>query len=509
MYKLLIVDDEEFEREGIANFIPWKDYDVEIVGTAWNGGDGFEKIQNTLPDIVLTDIKMPVMNGIELIRTTKKVLPDIEFIVLSGYGEFEFTSQAMEEGVRHYVLKPCDEEGIIKVLEKVKQEVEKKRLDKRQKREYQRTVHRLLPRAKEQLFRDLLLGLECVGDDYRNYQEELGSSSSQIHVIGCRGENAFDSLEQFVAGNICGDLLGQEKLLATTTIQNDLFLMIDSKGMQNLEVAIEKMKEQFVRIKRRLTRIAVSEEGTLDECHKLYGQVQELLAIGDLEQVEGILSAEQIRSSEEIGRIFDYQKLLDAKDYEEVLFQCCASFLKMDVSGLMEAEKKKNCGVVLKILYGEEAIQDVRRLQSEQCRGEKILQEMADIIITRRKMSGDESNEHKRMKTILEEVYKNIGNPDLSIQYLTSQILFMNQDYFGKLFLRYQNEKFSAFVLKRRIMLAKELIKYQPEIKISVLAELVGYSADGQYFSKAFRRLEGISPREYKDTVKCFIRNNK
>ena len=184
MYKLLIVDDEEFEREGIANFIPWKDYDVEIVGTAWNGGDGFEKIQNTLPDIVLTDIKMPVMNGIELIRTTKKVLPDIEFIVLSGYGEFEFTSQAMEEGVRHYVLKPCDEEGIIKVLEKVKQEVEKKRLDKRQKREYQRTVHRLLPRAKEQLFRDLLLGLECVGDDYRNYQEELGSSSSQIHVIG-------------------------------------------------------------------------------------------------------------------------------------------------------------------------------------------------------------------------------------------------------------------------------------------------------------------------------------
>lgn len=92
MYRLLIVDDEEIEREGMARLIPWEDFDIELAGTAWNGAEGFEKIQSCRPDIVLTDIKMPVMDGIELIRRTRKEFPEVEFVVLSGYGEFQFTS---------------------------------------------------------------------------------------------------------------------------------------------------------------------------------------------------------------------------------------------------------------------------------------------------------------------------------------------------------------------------------------------------------------------------------
>ena len=84
MYKLMIVDDEQIEREGMAQFIPWEKYDVELAGTAWNGLDGFEQIQEKHPDIVLTDIKMPVMNGIELIRKLNENFPDIRVIVLSG-----------------------------------------------------------------------------------------------------------------------------------------------------------------------------------------------------------------------------------------------------------------------------------------------------------------------------------------------------------------------------------------------------------------------------------------
>lgn len=118
MYKLLIVDDEKFEREGMAEFISWDHYDIEVVGTAWNGQEGYEKVQEQKPDIVLTDIKMPVMDGLGLIRKLKTEYPDIEIIVLSGYGEYEYTSKAMEYGIKHYVLKPCDEEKIIPIVEK-------------------------------------------------------------------------------------------------------------------------------------------------------------------------------------------------------------------------------------------------------------------------------------------------------------------------------------------------------------------------------------------------------
>ena len=123
MYKLLIVDDEDVEREGMADFIQWEKYGISLAGTAWNGVEGYEEIQNQMPDIVITDIKMPVMNGIELIRKTREDFPDIVFIVLSGYGEYEYTSRAMELGVRHYILKPCDEAKIVEVIGKVTEEL--------------------------------------------------------------------------------------------------------------------------------------------------------------------------------------------------------------------------------------------------------------------------------------------------------------------------------------------------------------------------------------------------
>ena len=89
MYRLLIVDDEKIEREGIAQLIPWKEHGIEVVGTAWNGREGYQKAMEFMPDIVLTDIKMPVMDGIELIRKLEAEAPDIEIVVLSGYGEYE------------------------------------------------------------------------------------------------------------------------------------------------------------------------------------------------------------------------------------------------------------------------------------------------------------------------------------------------------------------------------------------------------------------------------------
>ena len=101
MYRVIFVDDEDIEREAMAAIIPWEQVDMELADMAWNGVEGLEKIRMHRPDVVITDIKMPVMNGIELIREAQKISPNTVFVVLSGYGEFEYTSQAMELGIRH------------------------------------------------------------------------------------------------------------------------------------------------------------------------------------------------------------------------------------------------------------------------------------------------------------------------------------------------------------------------------------------------------------------------
>jgi YesN/AraC family two-component response regulator len=126
MYKVLIVDDERIVREGISSVINWEEQGLTLLSTAKNGIEAYEIIKNDLPDIVITDIIMPGMNGLELIETASEEFKDITFIILSGHGEFDYASKAMEFGVKHYILKPCDENTIIPVLEKVKKEKDEK-----------------------------------------------------------------------------------------------------------------------------------------------------------------------------------------------------------------------------------------------------------------------------------------------------------------------------------------------------------------------------------------------
>ena len=157
MEKLLIVDDEEIELDGMAELIDWPSYGYELVGTAINGKRGLALIQEKQPDIVITDIKMPVMDGLAMIRAAQEQHVDTVFVVLSGYGDYEYTSQAMQLGIRHYILKLCDEAKILPVLEQARAELHERRSKAQKTTEMENTVRRMAPMAREKALRDLLL----------------------------------------------------------------------------------------------------------------------------------------------------------------------------------------------------------------------------------------------------------------------------------------------------------------------------------------------------------------
>ena len=202
------MDDEEIEHEGMAQFIPWDTYGMKVVGTARNGAEGLEKIAKYKPDLAIVDIKMPVMNGIEMIRKAKKQYPDMTFVVLSGYGDYEFTSQAMELGVRHYILKPCDESKMIPVLNKAFAELEEARKKNARSEKLETEARLLKPYAREQLFRDLLLGKAQASSGARQLVDELGGEQRMVLLLDFRLKCGFDSLERYVVGNMLGELIG-------------------------------------------------------------------------------------------------------------------------------------------------------------------------------------------------------------------------------------------------------------------------------------------------------------
>ena len=125
MIKVLIADDERIIRETIFNIIDWRKHDIEVIGLCKNGIEAYDMILDESPDIVLTDIRMPGMGGLELIRKIRQTDLQIQFIILSGYGEFEYAKEAMSYGIRHYLLKPCNETQILECIEQCRKDHEK------------------------------------------------------------------------------------------------------------------------------------------------------------------------------------------------------------------------------------------------------------------------------------------------------------------------------------------------------------------------------------------------
>lgn len=499
MYRLLIVDDEELEREEMARLIPWGKYDIDLVDTAWNGVEGLEKIRKYQPDIIMTDIKMPVMDGIELIRRAKRICPDIVFIVLSGYGEYEYTSQAMEEGVRHYILKPCDEEKIAEILEKVRNFIEERDAQKKKMAQYSSTIRTLLPRAKEQVFYNLLMGREPVQTDYRLFMEELDMQMA-VAVLSIRLEKEIDYIMQFVLHNILEELLGQERLIMETAFSKEMVFLLHITDTVRVRSAVKRMRTALERLAGKKMQAAMSVEGTLDKVRILYLQTVELFCMGGGRSDEELLTYELFRDAKrEFDELIDYAALCGAENLEDILSELYLASCKMQIQGYSEEKKRNVYQWIQKVFSNGQSVFRSVKEESGKMREWDILRDTAEFLADQSGKNEVKSQEEERMDRILMAVYEHLSEPEMSIRYLAKEVLFMNEDYFGRLFQRYKNVKFSAYVLGIRIALARKIMQYSPDVKVSDVAGMVGFPEDGQYFSKVFRKVTGMTPSQYRE----------
>lgn len=203
------------------------------------------------------------------------------FVVMSGYGDYEFTSQAMELGVRHYILKPCDEGKMIPVLNKAIAELDEARAQNAHSAKLENEARLLKPYARDQLFRDLLQGraLPLGSSGTRQLLDELGGEARSVLLLDFRLKCGFDSLERYVVGNMLGDLLPDGTLLMTTGIDRDVLVLADAAAEPSLESAVQVLKKEFKRFETVNMLSAASRTGTLEELSTLFQQVQELLQL--------------------------------------------------------------------------------------------------------------------------------------------------------------------------------------------------------------------------------------
>ena len=118
MYKLLLVDDEQIIREGLARMIDWEGLGLTLTASCSNALAALDSMTDDMPDILLADVRMPGMDGLELVERAMALHPQLQAIILSGYDTFQYAQQAIKTGVMEYLLKPCSQEELTSALER-------------------------------------------------------------------------------------------------------------------------------------------------------------------------------------------------------------------------------------------------------------------------------------------------------------------------------------------------------------------------------------------------------
>ena len=164
MIKVFLVEDEVIIRNGIKNNIPWEAEGFEFAGEASDGELAWPLIRRTQPDILITDIRMPFMDGLELSALVRKELPDTKIIILSGFGEFEYAKKAITLGITEYLLKPISSEKLLEVVKRVADMIREEQAQRSLVERYRKEMQENIRIEKKRLFDRMVLGSYSAGE---------------------------------------------------------------------------------------------------------------------------------------------------------------------------------------------------------------------------------------------------------------------------------------------------------------------------------------------------------
>ena len=512
MYKVLIVDDERIIREGIAGSIDWNKYGFSLCGMAENGIDAYEIIKQVVPDVVITDIKMPGMDGLELISRVHGEYPQIIFIILSGYGEFEFANKAMKYGVKHYLLKPCDEDEITNILEKIL--LEKREEEKKEKffSDINDNLKKVLPGVGEQFLRDFIMGGNYSAIELEYFLKLFEINETKLKLVVLKMDNDLDATQKFALKNIAYDILNENRIYLSTIFDNSISLLIKSIDLSILTELLFQIKDVFNKYFKCDICVGVSNENGFENIQEMYLEVQECL------KCEFYLGGGKIITEKNI--VFNKTKeILSTHKYNEVIAVSVKTgnleslnsqldrFFEIIYEEKLEIEMAKNyCIEIFLIILRQSDQEEVSSYSKSiyKISDMSTLKQISAFIkdtaneIAKKNYEDNTENYGTIINTVLNCVQENIQNYELSLTWIAKKVLFMNENYLGKLFYNHTNEKFSRYVIRVRMERAKELIKSKKDYKIYEITQQIGFEDNTQYFSQVFKKYTGYTPSEYR-----------
>jgi two-component system, response regulator YesN len=512
MYKVLLVDDERIITEGMSKVINWESIGTNLIGTARNGIEAYNIIEQNKPDIVISDIKMPGMNGLELVAKVHSVFPEIRFILLSGFSEFDFAKQAMQYGVKHYLLKPCNENTIMDAVSEICEDFNQKQKKEQFIRKMKGTLESVLPYAKEQLLKEFITN-HYENKDLEYYQNlfNIDLHTPKVRLVLFQLEGKFEFEHMFAIKKIAEQIF-DSYMVSCSVGETILFLIEDDCNYPKLYAQIEKIKKTFYQYYQIESTVAISEPGNISNANKLYNEALDCLTYRFYLGEGGVITKKDIayqNPSDELEFYYDDQtfcRLVKSGSWTNVNIEINTFFnqlidLRLDINttksyviqlfnAMIRLSEPKEMNMYLTKLTFLLEIDTIQNLKS-------IFESVAQEIT----LSFFEHNNNKHstiINKVIETIDKYISNQNLSLHWVANEMLYMNADYLGKLFKKETGEKFSNYITRLRIELAINLIEKENDVKVFEIAEKIGYGENPQYFSQVFKKHTGFTPSEYK-----------
>ncbi len=534
MYSVLIVDDEKYVRLWIKNCINWSEYGFEITGEAANGLEALQKIKETKPRLVISDMDMPEFDGAELIENANRIYPDTLFIILSGYKEFEYMRSAVKNNAVDYLLKPVKAEEIVSVLKVVTNKLEIMDKKKEESRKIKIITRENFDLHKEKLFSSLLNGqiansqevydklgkfdIQIAGEffsvislnideDDKNGQEKnnAGKDMCVFSIINILEESFSRAGIQSYFINKKGEVIG--------------ILNFDGQGEDFPQLIVSICKHALNKIIKLLNinvsigvGSIVNDIMCIEASYKEAEKSLELRLLYGSNNVLTFLSTPE-NFNVEILDFFDDNRFMNSMaslnydDCKIIITKTFDRIKKFDMAGIdtIKMIYYRLISIILKVIYDKgivpsfmdmeemEMFTAIRNLSSTGYIKEKLLYYVQKVINT---VSAKQNIANSAVEKAKEYIIKHL-HEDISLTSISKHV-HITPNYFCTLFKAETNQKLFDYITYLRIEKAKALMK-NGKLKTYKIGEMVGYK-EPKYFCRVFKKVTGLSPSNFRKT---------
>lgn len=520
MYKIALIDDEAVVREGMGELIPWGEIGLELIGTAEDGEKGLLLIQEKLPDIILLDINMPRLNGLDLANIITKSYPQIKIILISGYDEFDYARQALRMGVEDYILKPVTKSEMVTLLNKIVGKLNKEREQIKKETDVLNKIEQSIPLMQQKLLEELvftelekkLIIKKCIKANIPYNKRFYG-----IFLLDGDQEIESKELTYFALQNIVAEIIMQKKwgiLFEVEEFNAVLYFTDEDKhAKQSYQEALIYIKNAITELMGITLTIGVgSLVEEITQIHESYDEAYHALMSRFFQGTDKIIDNikpyqyQKVHFTQWVKWESEVIRSINEKDeFEKVLSNLCIEIRKskMTIEDIQEIWGNIMSSMFKKFIEIDSSIIEIFPNGiniAEEIKRFKTLLDMQSWVHGIYEKCYDYINSQAKpnkvhIKNIIKFIEENYNIPDLSMKRVC-ECVHISPSHFSNIFKKEIGVTFVQYVTEYRIEKAKQLLKYTP-LKTYEISEAVGYS-DAHYFSTIFKKNTGKSPSDYR-----------